>query len=82
MDIQAPSLDGPITRSKAKQLQAKLSSFIAHFNLLNMAIKGEEELGLHVTLLTLETTTPAPDSATNSTESSNVSTLAEQGTSV
>ena len=71
MDIQAPSLDGPITRSKAKALQGKLASFITHFNLVSETLGMVDEIGKERSLLQLEMETTGPNSATNSAEPSN-----------
>lgn len=53
--IQAPSLDGPLTRSKAKKLQDKLASFISYLHHISNTLQGDDQLEPFNTLLTLET---------------------------
>ena len=66
MDIQAPRLDGPITRSKAKKLQGKLASFITHLNLISTTLRRSEEVGHCMAMLTLVTPMTALDPAHDS----------------
>ena len=67
---EAPSIDGPITRSKAKELQGKLTSFIAHFNIISDTLERVDEIDKERPLLQLKMETTAPDSASNSADSS------------
>ena len=53
--IQAPSLDGPLTRSKAKKLQDKWATYISHLHHISNSFQGDDQLEPFKTLLTLDT---------------------------
>ena len=58
--MEAPSVDGPITRSKAKKLQDQLANYVSHLSLYGNTIKDEDILARSMTLLTMElASTPA-----------------------
>ena len=60
--IQAPSLDGPLTRSKAKELQGKLLTYIAHLHHPSHILKDEQmEAPRALTVLTLSSSAQEED---------------------
>ena len=52
--MEAPILDGPITRSRAKKLQEDLTTFVTQFSLQGNSMEVEDTLVKARTLLTFE----------------------------